>query len=116
MGYYELSGSAGHADVVFFSKLVSLLIRRRLADRTGGPRAIRGEGATKLDLREERFETDGILLEAYRRNRLRVMEVPCSMLKRAEGRARNPRSCGTPWGHVGHSQNVAARKAGPPGS
>ena len=95
LGYYGESGSVRHAGVGFFSKPVSLLIRRRITDRTSGLRAIRGEGAAKLNPREEQFETNEVLLEAHR-NGLRIMEVPCSMLRRAGGVSKNPRSCGTP--------------------
>jgi hypothetical protein len=89
LGYYEEAGSIRHAGVVFFSKLVSLLTRRRITDCTSGLRAIRGSEVGKLDLREEQFETNEVLLEAARNN-LRITEVPCSMLKRAEGKSKKP--------------------------
>ncbi len=97
LGYYEEAGSVRHAGVVFFSKLISLLTRRRITDCTSGLRAIRGEGVDKLDLREEQFETNEVLLEAHR-NRLRIMEVPCSMLKRNEGKSKKPPKLWYPMG------------------
>ena len=97
LGYYEESGSVRHAGVVFFSRLISVLIRRRITDCTSGLRAIRGEGVDKLDLREEQFETNEVLLEAHR-NRLRITEVPCSMLKRAEGKSKKPPKLWYPMG------------------
>jgi hypothetical protein len=96
-GSSEESGSVRHAGVVFFSKLISVLIRRRITDCTSGLRAIRGEGVDKLDLREEQFETNEVLLEAHR-NRLRIVEVPCSMLKRAEGISKKPPKLWYPMG------------------
>ncbi len=89
LGYYEEAGSVRHLGVVFFSRLVSLLTRRRITDCTSGLRAIRGAELEKLDLREEQFETNEVLLEAHR-NGLRIKEVPCSMLKRAEGESKKP--------------------------
>ena len=97
LGYYEESGSVRHAGVVFFSKLISVLIRHRITDCTSGLRAIRGEGVDKLDLREEQFETNEVLLEAHR-NRLRIVEVPCSMLKRNEGKSKKPPKLWYPMG------------------
>jgi hypothetical protein len=97
LGFYEESGSIRHAGVVFFSRLVSVLIGRRITDCTSGLRAIRGTGAAKLDLREEQFETNEVLLEAHR-NRLRITEVPCSMLKRAEGKSKKPKRLRYPMG------------------
>lgn len=97
LGYYEESGSVRHAGVVFFSRLISVLIRRRITDCTSGLRAIRGEGVDKLDLREEQFETNEVLLEAHR-NRLRITEVPCSMLKRNEGKSKKPPKLWYPMG------------------
>ena len=97
LGYYEESGSVRHWGVVFFSKLISLLTRHRIRDCTSGLRAIRGEAVDKLDLREEQLETSEVLLEAHR-SRLRIVEVPCSMLKRNERRSKKPPKLRYPLG------------------
>lgn len=97
LGYYEEAGSIRHAGVVFFSRMVSFLTGHRITDCTSGLRAIRRTGLDKLDLREKQFETNEVLLEAARNN-MRIMEVPATMLRRAEGVSKKPPKLAYPLG------------------
>lgn len=97
LGHYQESGSIRHIGVVFFSAFITLITGRRITDCTSGLRAIRGAELAKFDLREEQFETNEVLLEACR-NRLRIMEVPATMLKREEGESKKPPKLWYPMG------------------
>ncbi|MDX5893191.1 glycosyltransferase family 2 protein [Rubrobacter radiotolerans] len=97
LGFYEEAGSVRHLGVVFFSRLISLLSGQRITDATNGFRAIRGSEVAKLDLREESFSATELILEALR-NDLRLVEVPVSMLKRAEGESKKPKRLRYPLG------------------
>lgn len=97
LGYYEEAGSIRHAGVVFFSRMVSLLTGHSITDCTSGLRAIRRTELDKLDLREKQFETNEVLLEAAR-NKLRIMEVPATMRRRAEGKSKKPPKLAYPLG------------------
>lgn len=97
LGHYQESGSVRHIGVVFFSALISAITRRKITDCTSGLRAMRGSELWKFDLREEQFETNEVLLEAYR-NRLRIIEVPATMLKREEGESKKPPKLWYPLG------------------
>jgi glycosyltransferase involved in cell wall biosynthesis len=97
LGYYEEAGSVRHVGVVFFSKLMSILTRTKITDCTNGFRAIRGSMLHKLDLREESFSANELILEGLR-NKLRFKEVPVTMLRRAEGETKKPPKLRYPLG------------------
>ncbi|MGH3088844.1 MAG: glycosyltransferase family 2 protein [Rubrobacteraceae bacterium] len=97
LGHYEEAGSVRHMGVVFFSRLMSLLTRTRITDCTNGFRAIRGSMLHKLDLREESFSANELILEGLR-NKLRFKEVPVTMLKRAAGETKKPSKLRYPFG------------------
>jgi len=89
MGFYEEAGSARHVGVVFFSKMISLLTGVKVSDCTNGFRAIRVSELHKLNLREDRFNANEIILEALK-NKLRFAQVPVSMMSRAAGETKKP--------------------------
>src|ERR687889_530631 len=64
MGYYQEEGSVRHVGVVFFSRMISLLTGVKVSDCTNGYRAIRVSELHKLNLREDRFNANEIILEA----------------------------------------------------
>jgi hypothetical protein len=97
MGYYEEAGSVRHVGVVFFSKLISLLTGVKVSDCTNGFRAIRVSELHKLNLREDRFNANEIILEALK-NRLRFEQVPVTMLSRAAGETKKPPKLAYPLG------------------
>jgi hypothetical protein len=99
LGHYEEAGGARHVGIVLFSRLISALSGVRITDCTNGYRAIRGAELSKLDLREDRFSTAELILEAAKKG-LRIKEVPVSILARAEGESKKPRRLGYPLGFL----------------
>jgi hypothetical protein len=97
MGYYQEAGSVRHVGVVFFSRMISLLTGVRISDCTNGYRAIRVSELHKLNLREDRFNANEIILEALK-NKLRFEQVPVSMMSRAAGETKKPPKLAYPLG------------------
>jgi hypothetical protein len=97
MGFYEEAGSVRHVGVVFFSRLISLLTGVKVSDCTNGFRAIRVSELHKLNLREDRFNANEIILEALK-NKLRFEQVPVTMLSRAAGETKKPPKLAYPLG------------------
>jgi hypothetical protein len=96
-GYYQESGSIRHAGVIFFSKMISVLTGVKVSDCTNGFRAIRGPEAQKLELREDRFNATELLLEAISK-KLRIEQVPVTMLTRTDGESKKPPKLAYPLG------------------
>lgn len=99
LGHYEEAGGLRHRGIILFSSLISLLSGQKITDSTNGFRAIRGSELYKLDLREDRFSAAELILEAVKK-KLRVKEVPITILKRAEGESKKPRRLGYPLGFL----------------
>jgi hypothetical protein len=97
MGYYQESGSVRHVGVVFFSRMISLLTGVKVSDCTNGYRAIRVSELHKLNLREDRFNANEIILEGLK-NKLRFEQVPVSMMSRAAGETKKPPKLAYPLG------------------
>ena len=97
MGYYQEAGSARHVGVVFFSRMISLLTGVKVSDCTNGYRAIRVSELHKLNLREDRFNANEIILEALK-HKLRFEQVPVSMMSRAAGETKKPARLAYPLG------------------
>ena len=99
LGHYEEAGEVRHWGILLFSWLVSLFSGQKVTDSCNGFRAIRGSLLHKLDLREEHFSAAELILEAVKR-KLRIKEVPVSVLRRAEGESKKPRRLGYPLGFL----------------
>jgi hypothetical protein len=97
MGFYEEAGSVRHLGVVFFSRMISLLTGVKVSDCTNGYRAIRVSELHKLNLREDRFNANEIILEALK-HKLRFEQVPVSMMSRAAGETKKPAKLAYPLG------------------
>ncbi len=97
MGFYEESGSVRHIGVVFFSRMISLLTGVKVSDCTNGNRAIRVSELHKMNLREDRFNANEIILEALK-HKLRFEQVPVSMMSRAAGETKKPAKLAYPLG------------------
>jgi len=91
LGDHEAESRVRSLGVAFFGVLASVLLRRRVTDTSVGMRAIRVEALRRLQLREERFGAAELLVEAERR-KLRLLEVPVTILARAGGETRKPRA------------------------
>jgi glycosyltransferase involved in cell wall biosynthesis len=99
LGEYEDRGGSRHVGIVFFSSLISVLIGQRITDCTNGYRAIRGGDLGKLKLQESRFSAPELLIEAGR-NRLRIREVPVTVVRRSTGASKKPPRLGYPLGFL----------------
>ncbi|MBA3474638.1 MAG: glycosyltransferase family 2 protein [Rubrobacter sp.] len=99
LGHYEERGSIRHVGIILFSWLVSVLSGRKFTDSCNGFRAIRGSLLYKLDLREDRLSAAELILEAVKK-KLRIKEVPVSILRRAEGESKMPKRLGYPLGFL----------------
>lgn len=97
MGYYQEAGSVRHVGVVFFSRMISLMTGIKVSDCTNGFRAIRVSELHKLNLREDRFNANEIILEALK-NKLRFAQVPISMTSRSAGETKKPPKLAYPLG------------------
>jgi len=97
MGFYEEAGSVRHIGVVFFSRMISLLTGVKVSDCTNGYRAIRVSELHKLNLREDRFNANEIILEGLK-SKLRFEQVPVTMMSRAAGETKKPPKLAYPLG------------------
>ena len=97
LGFYQEAGSVRHVGVVFFSRMISLLTGVKVSDCTNGFRAIRVSKLHKLNLREDRFNANEIILEGLK-NKLRFEQVPVSMMSRAAGQTKKPPKLAYPLG------------------
>jgi glycosyltransferase involved in cell wall biosynthesis len=97
LGFYQEAGSVRHIGVVFFSRMISLLTGVKVSDCTNGYRAIRVSELHKLNLREDRFNANEIILEGLK-NKLRFEQVPVSMMSRAAGETKKPPKLAYPLG------------------
>jgi hypothetical protein len=77
--------------------MISLLTGVKVSDCTNGYRAIRVSELHKLNLREDRFNANEIILEALK-HKLRFEQVPVSMMSRAAGETKKPPKLAYPLG------------------
>jgi hypothetical protein len=89
LGDHEAESAVRSLGVTFFGLLASFLLRRRVTDTSVGMRAINVTALGKMQLIEERFGAAELLVEAQRQ-RLRMLEVPVTILARAGGETRKP--------------------------
>lgn len=99
LGHYEETGTARHGGILLFSLLVSLLSGTRISDSCNGFRAIRGNELRRLELKENRFSAAELILEAVKK-KLRIKEVPVTVLRRVEGESKKPKRLGYPLGFL----------------
>ena len=86
-------GSADGGDslrslgVVTLSRMISLLSGQRITDCSSGYRAFRMAPFSKLDLREDQFQTSEVIMQASKKG-LKIAEVPIHINARAHGVSR----------------------------
>lgn len=97
LGEYEKDNLIRATGVVFFSAVVSLLTWNRVTDCSNAFRAIRAKDVAKLELRQQQFHTTELLIEAIKK-KLRVVEVPITIQKRASGTSKKPSVLPYSWG------------------
>lgn len=96
LGDFEKESTIRHLGVHFFSWLVTILTGRRVTDISSGYRAARADLLRDLVLEQDQFWTSEILIEALR-HRARITEVPITILARAGGKSKKPKSLKYGW-------------------
>ncbi len=96
LGAFEAESTIRHVGVHVFSRIVTVLTGRRITDPSSGYRAARAELLERLVLKQDQFWTSEILIEALRQ-RARVVEVPVTIVARAAGTTKKPRSLRYGW-------------------
>ncbi|MDP9326916.1 MAG: glycosyltransferase family 2 protein [Actinomycetota bacterium] len=96
LGYFERESTIRHLGVHFFSRVVTILTGQRVTDISSGYRAARADLLRHLVLEQDQFWTSEILIEALR-HRARITEVPITILARAGGKSKKPKSLKYGW-------------------
>ncbi len=96
LGDLERESVVRHIGVHVFSRLVTILTGRRITDPSSGYRAARAGLLRNLVLEQDQFWTSEILIEALR-HRARVVEVPVTIVARAGGTSKKPKSLRYGW-------------------
>jgi hypothetical protein len=96
LGDFERESLIRHVGVHFFSRLTTLLTGTRVTDISSGYRAATAELMRKLVLQQDQFWTSEVLIEALR-HRARIVEVPITILARAGGKSKKPKSLKYGW-------------------
>jgi hypothetical protein len=96
LGYFEKESTIRHLGVHFFSWLVTILTGTRVTDISSGYRAARADLLRPLVLEQDQFWTSEILIEALRHH-ARIVEVPITILARAGGKSKKPKSLKYGW-------------------
>jgi glycosyltransferase involved in cell wall biosynthesis len=73
-----------HAGVIFFGRLVSVLVGQKITDPACGIRAFSAELTGRVKLQQTQYQTSEILI-ASAMNGYRVIEVPTTMRDRPDG-------------------------------
>ena len=73
-----------HAGVIFFGRLVSLLVGQRITDPACGIRAFRTEVTAQVTLEQPQYQSSELLI-ATAMSGFRVIEAPTTMRDRPEG-------------------------------
>jgi hypothetical protein len=73
--------------VYFFSRMVSVLLGKKITDPSSGFRAFRMEAMASIRLHEDQYHTSELIIEAVRKG-LRIGEVPITILKRKFGKSK----------------------------
>ncbi len=96
LGAFERDSLIRHIGVHVFSRLVTVLTGRRITDPSSGYRAARTDLLRRLVLEQDQFWTSEILIEALR-HRAKVVEVPVTIVARAGGKTKKPKSLRYGW-------------------
>lgn len=97
LGSFEKESEIRALGVVFFNRLISLLMGVRITDASNAFRAIRSDTLRHLTLHQDQFHTSELLIEALKKG-ARVKEVPITILRRQGGVTKKPRSLKYGWG------------------
>ena len=97
LGSFESDSRARHYGVRLFARLLSTLGRSRITDPSTGYRAVTARALRNLDLKQDQFYVSEVILDASRKG-LRVLEVPITLRRRANGHTKKPTTLRYAWG------------------
>lgn len=87
LGTELTSDPVRHAGVIFFGRLVSLLVGQRITDPACGIRAMRADVSASVRLDQPQYQSSELLIGTVMRG-FRVIEVPTTMRDRPAGATR----------------------------
>lgn len=96
LGEFQRESAVRHAGVHVFSWFVTVMTGSRVTDVSSGYRATRAEVLRTLVLKQDQFWTSELLIEGMRQ-RLRIKEVPVTILARAGGHSKKPKNAKYAW-------------------
>jgi hypothetical protein len=97
LGTFEVESSIRKHGVALFAKLLSTLGRTKITDPSTGYRAVTSKALRTLDLRQDQFYVSEVILDSSRKG-LRVIEVPITLRRRANGTTKKPTTLRYAWG------------------
>ena len=87
LGSADAGSPLRSAGVVLLSRMISLLCGQRITDCSSGFRAFRMTSMSRLDLREDQYQTSEVIIEAAKKG-LKIVEVPIHINLRMHGESR----------------------------
>jgi hypothetical protein len=87
LGHREKGSRVRMMGVYFFSKIISVLLGKKITDPSSGYRAFRMEAMASINLYEDQYHTSELIIEAIKKG-VRIGEVPITILKRKFGKSK----------------------------
>lgn len=96
LGEQEKGSQIRQFGIYFFNRLISLLLWKKITDCSNAFRALKVSELAKLDLKEDRFHTTELIIDAAKKG-IRFKEVPVTVMQRQSGETKKPRSLKYGW-------------------
>ena len=94
LGHREKGSRLRIMGVYIFSKIISVLLGKKITDPSSGFRAFRMEAIASINLYEDQYHTSELIIEAVKKE-VRIGEVPITILKRKYGKSKK----GNDWAY-----------------
>ncbi len=104
LGSREKDSRLRLAGVYFFGRVISLLLGKKITDPSSGFRAFRMNIMDSIQLCEDQYHTSELIIEAIKK-KVRIGEVPITILKRKHGVSKKGRD----WKYALHFTRVVIR-------
>jgi hypothetical protein len=96
LGKQEKGSQIRQLGIRFFNLLISLLLWKKITDCSNAYRALKVSELAKLDLKEDRFHTTELIIDAVKKG-IRFKEVPITVMLRQSGETKKPRALKYGW-------------------
>ncbi len=97
LGSFEVESAARARGVAFYARLLSRVGRTKITDPSNGYRAVIPDALRRLDLRQDQYFVSELIVDAIQK-RLRLVEVPITVRRRAFGSSKKGGTAGYAWG------------------